>query len=84
MLIQGNLYLNCQIMSNNHNNQTGCELFTEAGVHVILNIIETRFFFVFMASSDDLNGAVRFGSILQAASVLQARKGIEDVFCHRL
>ena len=36
-----------------------------------------------MASSDDLNGAVRFGSILQAASVLQARKGIEDVFCHR-
>ena len=35
----------------------------EASVHVILNIIQARFFFVFMMSSDDLNGAARFGSI---------------------
>ena len=43
----------------------------EAGVLVILNIIKTRFFFVFMVSSDDLNDAARFVSILQAASALQ-------------
>ena len=35
----------------------------EASVHVILNIIKARFFFVFMVSSDGLNGAARFGSI---------------------
>ena len=37
----------------------------EAGVHVILNIIKARLFFVFMVSSDDLNGAARSVSILQ-------------------
>ena len=73
MLIEANLYSNSDYfvkiflsidsLSNNHNNQTGWELFTEASVHVILNIIKARFFFVFMVSSDDLNGAARFGSI---------------------
>ena len=72
MLIEANLYSNSDYfvkiflsidsLSNNHNNQTGWELFTEASVHVILNIIKARFFFVFMVSSDDLNGAARFGS----------------------
>ena len=36
-----------------------------------------------MVSGDDLNGAARSGCILQAANAMQARKGIEDVFCHR-
>ena len=54
----------------------------EAGLHVIFNIVKTRFFFV-MVSSDDLKDAARIVSILQAASALQARKGIEDVFCHK-
>ena len=73
MLIEANLYSNSDYfvkiflsidsLSNNHNNQTSWELFMEASVHVILNIIKARFFFVFMVSSDDLNGAARFGSI---------------------
>ena len=73
MLIEANLYSNSDYfvkiflsidsLSNNHNNQMGWELFMEASVHVILNIIKARFFFVFMVSSDDLNGAARFGSI---------------------
>ena len=57
------IFLSKDSLSNNHNNQTGWELFMEASVHVILNIIKARFFFVFMVSSDDLNGAARFGSI---------------------
>ena len=45
----------------------------EAGKHVILNIIKAWFIFVFVVSSDDLNDATRFASILQASSALQAR-----------
>ena len=34
-------------LSNNQINQTSCEIFIEAGVHMILNIIKAQFFFRF-------------------------------------
>ena len=40
-------------------------------------------FLVFMVGGDDLNGAARYVSILQAASALQIHQGIEYAFCDK-